>query len=105
MSQVIGYIKSKSAIHIAKNYAVKSRNIAAQSFRARGYFVTTIDRDKKVVWEYIKQQQQEDQRIDQLKLFAIPTAFERLTVFNTALRGSQFKPLALLVVCNYLLKH
>lgn len=42
VSQVIGYIKGKSAIHIARNYTGKSRNYTGQSFWARGYFVSTV---------------------------------------------------------------
>jgi putative transposase len=70
VSQVVGYIKGKSAIHIARNYAGKSRNFTGQSFWARGYFVSTVGRDEKAIRDYIKHQQQEDRRIDQLKLFA-----------------------------------
>jgi REP-associated tyrosine transposase len=70
VSQVIGYIKGKSAIHIARNYTGKSRNFTGQSFWARGYFVSTVDSDEKAIRDYIKHQQQEDRRIDQLKLFA-----------------------------------
>ena len=70
VSQVVGYIKGKSAIHIARNYAGKSRNYTGQSFWARGYFVSTVGRDEKAIRDYIKHQQQEDRRIDQLQLFA-----------------------------------
>jgi putative transposase len=70
VSQVVGYIKGKSAIHIARNYAGKSRDFTGQSFWARGYFVSTVGRDEKAIRDYIKHQQQEDRRIDQLKLFA-----------------------------------
>jgi putative transposase len=69
VSQVVGYIKGKSAIHIARNYTGKSRNYTGQSFWARGYFVSTVGRDEKAIRDYIKHQQQEDRRIDQLKLF------------------------------------
>jgi putative transposase len=69
VSQVVGYIKGKSAIHIARNYAGKSRNYTGQSFWARGYFVSTVGRDEKAIRDYIKHQQQEDRRIDQLQLF------------------------------------
>jgi putative transposase len=69
VSQVVGYLKGKSAIHIARNYAGKTRNYTGQSFWARGYFVSTVGRDEKVIRDYIKHQQQEDRRIDQLKLF------------------------------------
>ncbi len=69
VSQVVGFIKGKSAIHIARNYLGRSKNFTGQHFWARGYFVTTVGRDEKVVREYIKKQEQEDKRLDQLKLY------------------------------------
>ena len=69
VSQVVGCIKGKSAIHIARNYTVKSCNYTGQSFWARGYFVSKVGRDEKATRDYIKHQQQEDHRIDQLMLF------------------------------------
>jgi putative transposase len=66
VSQVIGYIKGKSAIHIA--FAGRKRNFVGQHFWARGYFVSTVGRDETVIREYIRQQEQEDQRQEQLRL-------------------------------------
>jgi len=40
VSQVIGYIKGKSAIHLARVYGERKRNFTGQHFWARGYFVT-----------------------------------------------------------------
>ena len=65
---MIGYIKGKSAIHIARRYAERKRNFVGQSFWARGYFVSTVGRDEDVIREYIRHQEQEDRRVDQLKL-------------------------------------
>ena len=69
VSQVIGYIKGKSAIHIARNYMGQKKNFTGHHFWARGYFVSTVGRDEKAVREYIKTQEQEDRRLDQLNLF------------------------------------
>ena len=69
VAQVIGYIKGKSAIHITRNYLGHKRNFADQQFWARGYHVSTVGRDEKAVREYIKSQEQEDRRLDQLSLF------------------------------------
>lgn len=69
VAQVIGYIKGKSAIHIARNYLGQKRNFTGQHFWARGYHVSTVGRNEEVVREYIKAQEQEDQRVDQLSLF------------------------------------
>jgi putative transposase len=69
VAQVIGYIKGKSAIHIARTYMDRKRNFVGQSFWARGYFVSTVGRDEAMVREYIQNQEAEDKRLDQLKLF------------------------------------
>jgi putative transposase len=68
VSQVVGYIKGKSAIHLARVYGENRRNFVGQHFWARGYFVSTVGRDEAVIRAYIRQQEQEDQRIDQLNL-------------------------------------
>jgi putative transposase len=69
VSQVVGYLKGKSAIHIARTFMGKPRNFTGESFWARGYFVSTVGRDEKQIREYIRKQDQEDQRIDQLTMF------------------------------------
>jgi len=68
VSQVIGYIKGKSAIHIARTYSDRPRNFTGQSFWARGYYVSTVGRDEATVREYIRHQEVEDQRLEQLRL-------------------------------------
>lgn len=69
VSQVVGYIKGKSAIHIARTYAGKRNNFVGQSFWARGYFVSTVGRNEEIVKKYIKKQEEADRKIDQLELF------------------------------------
>ena len=69
VSQVIGYIKGKSAIHLARVYGEKKRNFVGQHFWARGYFVSTVGRDETMIREYIRHQEQEDQRIEQMNLW------------------------------------
>ena len=68
VSQVIGYIKGKSAIHLARVYGERKRNFVGQHFWARGYFVSTVGRDEAKVRAYIQNQEREDQRLDQLRL-------------------------------------
>ena len=68
VSQVVGYIKGKSAIHIARQYMERRRNYVGQHFWARGYFVSTVGRDEKIIREYIRNQEKEDRRIDQMTL-------------------------------------
>src|SRR5258707_7757603 len=59
VSQVVGFIKGKSAIHLARVYGEKKRNFVGQHFWARGYFVSTVGRDEAVIREYIRKQEQE----------------------------------------------
>ena len=69
VSQVIGYIKGKSAIHMARTYGERQRNFTGQHFWARGYFVSTVGRDEEVIRAYIQNQEKEDARMEQMKLF------------------------------------
>lgn len=68
VSQVVGYIKGKSAIHVARTYLGHQRNYAGQHFWPRGYFISTVGRDEQVIREYIRHQEREDRRIDQMTL-------------------------------------
>jgi putative transposase len=62
VSQVVGYLKGKSAIHIARANAGRRRDFRGQHFWVRGYFVSTVGRDEQVIRSYIKRQEVEDQR-------------------------------------------
>ena len=68
VADVIGYIKGKSAIHIARNFAGRPRNFVGQHFWARGYFVSTVGRDEQAIRAYIQDQEREDRRVEQLRL-------------------------------------
>ena len=68
ISQIVGFIKAKSAIHMARTYLGRKRNYVGQHFWARGYFASTVGRDEQVIREYILHQEAEDRRIDQLQL-------------------------------------
>ena len=69
VSQVVGYIKGKSAIHVARTYAGRKRNFVGQKFWARGYYVSTTGRDEDIIRNYIRKQEESDRKIDQIKLF------------------------------------
>ena len=69
VSQVIGFIKGKSAIHLARVYGERKKNFVGQHFWARGYWVSTVGRDEATVREYIRKQEQEDQQLDQRNLW------------------------------------
>ena len=67
VSTIVGYIKGKSAISIAKNFRGKQRNFNGENFWARGYFVSTVGLDENMVIEYIRNQE----KIDEHRLFWI----------------------------------
>lgn len=69
VAQLVGYIKGKSAIWVARHYGGRKRNFSGEHFWARGYYVSTVGRDEKAIQEYIKKQEEEDRRWDQLQLF------------------------------------
>lgn len=71
VSSVMGFIKGKSAIHIARVYAGRRRNFVGQHFWARGYWVSTVGKNEAAVRRYIQDQEKEDQRLDQLELAAL----------------------------------
>ena len=68
VSSVVGFMKGKSAISIARNFLGRKRNFTGESFWARGYSVSTVGLDEEVVREYIRHQEKEDQRLEQLNL-------------------------------------
>jgi len=56
-------------VSIPPKYMGKRQNFVGQNFWARGYFVSTVGRDEATVREYIRKQEQEDERLDQLQMF------------------------------------
>ena len=68
VAQIVGYIKGESAIHIARVRFDRRRNLLGHHFWARGYFVSTVGRDEAVIREYIKKQEGEDKRLEQMRL-------------------------------------
>jgi putative transposase len=66
VAQVVGFIKGKSAIRIARQFGERRRNFVGQHFWARGYFVSTVGRDEGVIRRYIQRQEIEDRRQDEL---------------------------------------
>jgi len=69
VSQMVGYIKGKSAIHLSRVYGERKRSFVGQSFWARGYFVSTVGRDEQMIREYIRNQEHEDKLLDQINLW------------------------------------
>ena len=69
VAQVVGFIKGKSAISIARIYLGRRKNFTGQSFWARGYHVSMVGRDEEKIRKYIRHQEQEDRKLDKLSLF------------------------------------
>jgi len=68
VSNVVGYMKGKSAITIARKFGGRQRNFTGEVFWARGYFVSTVGLDEEMVRAYIRNQEHEDERLEQMKL-------------------------------------
>jgi putative transposase len=69
VSQVVGFIKGKSAIHLARVYGETKRNYKGQHFWARGFLVSTVGRDEHQIRAYIRNQEREDERLEKLELW------------------------------------
>lgn len=69
VSQVVGFLKGKSAIQIARVYLGRRKNFVGHHFWARGYFVSTVGMNEETIRAYIRAQEKEDRRFDQMKLF------------------------------------
>ena len=88
MAQIIGYMKGKSSIWIAQNVERKMRNFLGHKFWGRGYFVTTVGRDEKVIRAYIRNQELADRQLEQLISAAQNQSIVQ-TSLKTAFGGSQ----------------
>ena len=89
VSQVVGFIKGNSAIYLVRVHGEEKRNFVGQHFWARGFFVSTVGRDETVIREYIKRQEQEDRRLDQLNLWRRSTTFRWPTKLGPRHRSRQ----------------
>jgi len=69
VSNIVGFIKGKSAISIARQFMRKTKNFTGENFWARGYFVSTVGLDEGVVKAYIREQEKEEERYEQLSLW------------------------------------
>lgn len=67
VAHVVGFIKGKSAIQVAWRFGGRKRNFTGEHFWARGYFVSTVGLDEEMVRAYIRNQESEDKRYDQMK--------------------------------------
>mgnify|MGYP000061755724 CR=1 FL=1 len=69
VAQVVGYIKGKSAIYVARNFGNRRKNFTGERFWAKGYCVSTVGLDEEKIRKYVKWQLEKDKRMEQLKLW------------------------------------
>jgi len=69
VAQVVGFIKGKAAIHIARTFMGRRKHSTGHHVWARGYSVSTVGRDEAVIREYIRTQEAEDRRLDHMDLW------------------------------------
>ena len=69
VSHVMGYIKGKSAIRMARDFMGRHQGFKGYHFWARGYFVSTVGIDEGTIREYVRDQEKNDQKLDQQRLF------------------------------------
>ena len=69
VAQIVGFMKGKSATHIARTFMGRRRNYTGQHFWARGYDVSTVGREERSIREDIRKQEAEAKRLDQLGLW------------------------------------
>ena len=68
VAEVMGYLKGKSSLMIFDRHANLKYKYGRRTFWARGYYVDTVGRNKKAIQEYIRQQLEEDQMMDQMSI-------------------------------------
>ena len=61
VASVIGFLKGKSALAVARRVQQKDRNFSGEHFWARGYMVSTVGFEMPAVRKYIREQEQADQ--------------------------------------------
>ena len=77
VSGFMGYLKGKSSILIYQKYANMKFKYRNREFWCRGYYVDTVDKNKKAIAEYISNQLQEDKEMEQMTIFEITDPFKK----------------------------
>ena len=68
VSQFMGYLKGKSSLMIFEKYANLKYKYGNRHFWCRGYYVSTVGKNKKAIEQYIRNQLQEDYADDQMSI-------------------------------------
>ena len=67
VSQIMGYLKGKSAMMIFERHANLKYKFGNRHFWAEGYYVSTVGLNTATIQKYIREQEKEDQIMDKLK--------------------------------------
>ena len=68
VSQFMGYLKGKSSLMIFEKYANLKYKYGNRHFWCRGYYVSTVGKNRKAIEQYIRNQLQEDYADDQVSI-------------------------------------
>ena len=68
VANTVGFLKGKSAIRIHREFLGREKNFTGLHFWARGYCVSTVGLDEQVIREYIRNQENEEKRQEQMQL-------------------------------------
>lgn len=77
VSDFMGYLKGKSALMIFERHANLKYKYGRRTFWAKGYYVSTVGRNKATIAKYIREQETEDQMADQLSLKEYEDPFKK----------------------------
>lgn len=78
--QIVGYLKGKSSLMIFEKYANMKYKYGNRHFWCRGYYVSTVGRNRRAIEQYIRNQLQEDLAEDQLTIKEYVDPFTGLPV-------------------------
>ena len=68
VSQIMGYLKGKSSLMIYEKYANMKYKYGNRHFWCRGYYVSTVGRNRRAIEQYIRNQLQKDYTDDQMSI-------------------------------------
>jgi REP-associated tyrosine transposase len=63
VSAIVGFLKGKSAIAIARQFSGKQRNFTGENFWARGYAISTVGFEEEAIRKYIREQEGADRQL------------------------------------------
>ena len=69
VSEVLGFLKGKSALKIFDRYPSLKRRYWGRHFWVKGYYASTVGLDERIIREYVKNQLEQDRADEQLELF------------------------------------